>query len=609
LPQIVLEDISISFSDKPILNQINASVYKGDKIAIIGRNGEGKSTLMKIITGLVQATEGEVKVKTGVQISYLEQVVPTNSEQSVFEIIASGLENGKVLSNYQCALQHNDINNAEKYQHQIESLGLWDKFNDISATAYKFGLNPNDTLNTLSGGWRRRVLLVKALIAQPDVLLLDEPTNHLDIEAILDLEKMLINMHKTLIFISHDRSFTAGIANRVFDLDRGTLRTFDCNYQKYLQRKDEILNAEALANKRFEKKLSEEEVWIRKGIKARRTRNEGRVRALQEMRKVEANKQKIKAKVKIHALEEEKKFSKVVFEAKKISYAIGEKTIINEFSTLILKGDKIGIIGGNGVGKSTLIKLLLGELTPTSGNIRRAKDLKVAYFAQIFENLKSDKLVKDFIADGAEYINIGGKNKHAIGYLRNFLFTSKQALGPIKMLSGGEKNRLMLAKILAKPANILVLDEPTNDLDVETLELLEEMLRDYQGTLIVITHDREFLNNVVDATIVMDKSGITRYVGGYDDYLANTHKQKIVVEKTKNTTQKSGKISRENQKKLRSVMQKIEKQEKVLTQLQQESAHEDFYTQDNYMEKLQNISELEAELAYLYKEWEQLDGN
>ncbi len=554
MPLITLDNISLSFSDKPILNQVSSTILKGDKIALIGRNGEGKSTFMRILAGTIEPDDGKLKIKNGITVSYLEQTPPEDNDKTLFDIVAEGLgEIGDILTKYQHLIKQGKLDEAGKYQQRIDQLDGWQYLHKIEATLNRFNLNGDTTLATLSGGWRRRVMLARALIQEPDVLLLDEPTNHMDITAILDLERMLREYHGTLILISHDRSFVAGIVNKVFDLDRGNLSVFECGYRDYVKRKDEQLHAEELANVRFDKKLAQEETWIRQGIKARRTRNEGRVRALQDMRSSFINRRAKKGNVKIHALEDENRSSKVVFEVKKISYEIADLTLIKDFSMLVLKGEKIGIIGGNGTGKSTFIKLLLDELQPTKGTIRRSKTIQLAYFDQMRENLDPNMKAMDFVSGGREHIDVGGKSKHIIGYLRQFLFTGKQAMAPIRMFSGGEKNRLMLAKILSQPANLLVLDEPTNDLDVETLELLEEMLVDYNGTLILISHDRTFLNNVVGSTVALDGDGvINQYAGGYDDYLIQKQ-DKIIAEKPKKKPkEKTQKIAVQTNKKLGS---------------------------------------------------------
>jgi len=458
-------------------------------------------------------------------------------------------------------------------------------------------------------------MLARALVQDPNVLLLDEPTNHMDITAILDLEKMLKDFHGTLVLISHDRSFIQGIVNKVFDLDRGKLSVFDCGYKDYVKRKDDQLHAEEMANARFDKKLAQEEVWIRQGIKARRTRNEGRVRTLKTMRDSFINRRKKQGSVKIHSVDEdEKRVSKLVFEVKKISYKIAGIQLVKDFSMLVLKGEKIGIIGGNGSGKSTFIKLLLDELQPNSGSIRRSKTIKLAYFDQMRENLDPNMKAMDFVSGGRERIDIGGKSKHIIGYLRQFLFTGKQAMAPIRMFSGGEKNRLMLAKILSQPANLLVLDEPTNDLDVETLELLEEMLVDYTGTLILISHDRTFLNNVVGSTIVMDGDGmINQYAGGYDDYLiqkqdATKQQQKSKPKvQVKNKTTNHKKLSYKQQQELKQLPNKIEKTEIEIGEIQLQLSDPEFFQQPESQDALIRLARLEADLERYYEKWSKLE--
>ena len=617
MPLITLDNISLSFSDKPILNEVSATIHKGEKIALIGRNGEGKSTFMRVLAGTIEPDDGKIKIKNGIKISYLEQTPPQDNEKNLFNIVAEGLgEIGLILSQYQDFINNEDLDQASTLQERIDQLDGWQFLHIIEAILNRFTLDPKAVLSTLSGGWRRRVMLARALIQDPDVLLLDEPTNHMDITAILDLEKMLKDYHGTLILISHDRSFIAGIVNKVFDLDRGNLSVFECGYKDYVKRKDERLHAEELANARFDKKLAQEEAWIRQGIKARRTRNEGRVRALKSMRESFINRRSKKGNVKIHALEDENRASKLVFEVKKISYQIAELELVKDFSMLVLKGEKIGIIGGNGAGKSTFIKLLLDELKPTSGSIRRSKTIKLAYFDQMRENLDPNMKAMDFVSEGRERIEIGGKSKHIIGYLRQFLFTGKQAMAPIRMFSGGEKNRLMLAKILSQPANLLVLDEPTNDLDVETLELLEEMLVDYNGTLILISHDRTFLNNVVGSTVVMDGNGvINQYAGGYDDYLIQKQDHldnqkpkktlKPVAEKTKPVQSK--KLNYKQQQELKKLPEKIEKAEIEIGEIQLQLSDPEFFKQDASQDALIRLARLEADLERYYEKWSELE--
>ena len=615
MPLVTLDNISLRFSEKVILDEINATIHKGDKIGLIGRNGEGKSTFLKLLAGIVIADDGVLKIKNSTRISYLEQQPPEDNSNTLFNIVAHGLgDKGKLISKYHDALKDGNISESSRLQEKIESQDLWPYLHKIDTILNRFKLSADNTLSTLSGGWKRRVMLAKAIIQEPDILLLDEPTNHMDITAILDLEKMLKDFHGTLILISHDRSFVKGIVNKIFDLDRGNLSIFDCGYQDYLKRKENLLNSEELENARFNKKLAQEEAWIRQGIKARRTRNEGRVRALEAMRKQFFNKRKQQGNVKIHALEDEKRVSKIVFEVKNISYSIDELELVKELSLLILKGEKIGIIGGNGSGKSTLIRLLLGELMPTEGSIRRSKTIQLAYFDQMRESLNPNLKAMDFVSGGKDYIDINGKSKHVIGYLRQFLFTGKQAMAPIKMFSGGEKNRLMLAKILSQPANLLVLDEPTNDLDVETLELLEEMLVDYAGTLILISHDRTFLNNIVSSTIVMEGNAvIEQYSGGYDDYIFQKNdrlndkvlKQSDTKPKSKKPSQK---LSYNDQQLLKSLPEKIEDLENEISMAQKMLSDPDFYQNPDAQNLTIKLSTMEKKLGQLYDKWSELDN-
>ena len=615
MPLITLDNISLRFAEKVILDEINATIHKGDKIGLIGRNGEGKSTFLKLLAGLISADDGDLKIQNRTTISYLEQQPPEDNSDTLFNIVAHGLgDTGKILANYHEALKEGNESKSSRLQEQIESEDLWHYLHKIDTILNRFQLKSDTQLSTLSGGWKRRVMLAKAIIQEPDILLLDEPTNHMDITAILDLEKMLKDFHGTLLLISHDRSFVKGIVNKIFDLDRGKLSIFDCGYQDYLKRKENLLNSEELENARFNKKLAQEEAWIRQGIKARRTRNEGRVRALEAMRKKFVNTRKRQGNVKIHTLEDEKRVSKIVFEVKNISYSIAELELVKEFSLLVLKGEKIGIIGGNGSGKSTLIKLLLDELKPIKGNIRRSKTIQLAYFDQMRETLDPNVKAMDFVSGGRDYIDINGKSKHVIGYLRQFLFTGKQAMAPIKMFSGGEKNRLMLAKILSQPANLLVLDEPTNDLDVETLELLEEMLVDYEGTLILISHDRTFLNNIVSSTIVMEGNAIIeQYNGGYDDYIMqkdeNKKSKSTEVQSVKAKPKKSSqKLSYNDQQLLKSLPGNIEDLENEISMAQKLLSDPDFYQNPDAQNLTINLKSMEQELELLYDKWSELDS-
>ncbi len=616
MPLITLDNISLRFAEKLVLNGVNASILKGDKIALIGRNGEGKSSLMNVLAGTIHPDDGEKKVKSNTTISYLEQYPPTNIEQSLFEVVARGLgEIGELIANYYQNILSKNINQNRTNQDLIEQKNAWHYLHKVEAILNRFNLNPESDFSTMSGGWKKRVMLARALIQEPDLLLLDEPTNHMDIKAILDLEKMLKDFHGTIVLISHDRSFIQAIANKVFDLDRGNLAIFDCGYLDYTKRKENIINAEELKNTKFNKKLAQEEAWIRQGIKARRTRNEGRVRALKEMRKAYISRRKQQGKVKLHTLENEKRISKIVFEVKKISYQINQLDLIKDFSLLVLKGDKIGIIGGNGTGKSTLIKLLLNELTPDQGGIRRSKTIEVAYFDQMRESLNININMKamDFVSGSKDYIEINGKSKHIIGYLRKFLFTAKQAMSPIKIFSGGEKNRLMLAKILSQPANLLVLDEPTNDLDVETLELLEDMLVDYKGTVIIISHDRTFLNNVVSSTIVMEGNAIIeQYAGGYDDYLeeksVKSNQKNKSTSTQSNIKTKKQKLSYKQKQDLKILTEIIENLESDISNAQNQLSDPSFYQNTQAINLTMKLREMELELEVLYEKWSNLDN-
>ena len=615
MPLITLDNISLRFSEKIILDEINATILKGDKIGLIGRNGEGKSSFLKVLAGYINADDGNLKVKNNTRISYLEQQPPEDNDYFLFSIVAQGLgEVGDLLASYHESLQNGDNKKNSQLQEELESRDLWHYLHQIETILNRFKLDANARLSTLSGGWKRRVMLAKAIVQEPDLLLLDEPTNHMDITAILDLEKMLKDYHGTLILISHDRSFVRGIVNKIFDLDRGKLSIFDCGYQDYLKRKENLLNSEELENARFNKKLAQEETWIRQGIKARRTRNEGRVRALEEMRRQFTNKRKQQGQVKIHALEDEKRVSKIVFEVKNISYKINQLELVKLFSLLVLKGEKIGIIGGNGSGKSTLIRLLLGQLIPDLGSIRRSKTIQLAYYDQMRETLEPNMKAMDFVSGGKDYIDINGKSKHVIGYLRQFLFTGKQAMAPIKMFSGGEKNRLMLAKILSQPANLLVLDEPTNDLDVETLELLEEMLVDYSGTVILISHDRTFLNNIVSSTIVMEGNAvIEQYSGGYDDYIAQVKDKKNIISNKDNNLKvrlekPKQKLSYNDQQLLKSIPGDIENLENEIFVAQKSLSDPDFYQNPDAHNLNIKLYEMEKKLESLYEQWSKLDN-
>lgn len=610
---LVLDNICLRFSDRKILENVSFSINKGDKAAIIGRNGAGKSTLMKIIAGKVQADDGEIKIQNDIKISYLQQSMPMVMEKNVFTVVAEGLGDiGVLLAKYQQCIDNNEIDKSIEYQKEIEKENAWQLINKIKKIIERFKLDPFANLNKISGGLIRKTMLARALVNEPDILLLDEPTNHMDIGAILGLEKIIKDFSGALIFISHDRHFMQNVANRILDIDRTLLANFNCGYLDYIKRKDELINAQNLAHNAFVKKLSQEEQWIRQGIKARRTRNEGRVKNLKMMREKYLNLHKRQGLVKMHQLKTSQQNTKIIFEIDNISYKNSEKEIISDFSSIILKGEKIGIIGANGTGKSTLIKILLQQLKPYKGKVKSAKNLEIGYFDQMQEDLDLKVKAMDFLAEGKSYININGKDKHIISYMRQFLFTGKQAMSAISTFSGGEKNRLMLAKILSKPANILILDEPSNDLDIETLELLEEMLTDYQGTLIVVSHDRTFINNIVSSTIVMtDDAKVNKYNGGYDDYIKqvesvnNDSKKKPV---NKKIAQKSNKLNYKDKKRLEFITTSIELIEKQIKESEKKLMQPEFYKKNGFVDEKIKLDKMQKELKSMYSQWVELES-
>jgi ATP-binding cassette subfamily F protein uup len=493
MPLVSLDQVTVAFGHLPLLDRVSLQIDSGERIALIGRNGAGKSTLLRVIEGSLPPDSGSVWHQRGVRASRLEQDVPLSSQRRVFEVVHDGL------------VAHVDEDD-------------WQREQRVRLVLSRLALDGGVHVDSLSGGWRRRVLLARALVGQPDILLLDEPTNHLDIEAIAWLEDFLSTYRGAVIFVSHDRVFLERLAARVVELDRGRLTSSPGSYATFIRRKDEALSAEAAANDRFDKKLAEEEVWIRRGIKARRTRNEGRVRALLAMREQRAARRETLGTVRLQ-LEATDPSGKMVFEARGISKAYGETAVVREFSARVMRGDRIGVIGPNGAGKTTVLRLLIGELEPEGGDIRRGANVQIAYYDQQREQLNPERSVIDTVGDGNDTITVNGHSRHVMGYLQDFLFAPERARSPVKALSGGERNRLLVARLLTRPANVLVLDEPTNDLDLETLELLEEQLLEWPGTLLLVSHDRRFLDNVVTSTIAHEGDGRWQeYVGGYTDY-------------------------------------------------------------------------------------------
>ena len=509
---IQLQNIQVSFGGPALLDNLSMTIEPNERICLIGRNGAGKSTLMKVLNGEIKADSGEIIVQSSAVIAQLEQEVPRDMTGSVYEVVASGLaETGELLAQFHALNEEDDIGSEdwmarfEKVQHKLEACNGWHFQNTIDTVISRLELNPDTDFPKLSGGIKRRVLLARALVQEPDVLLLDEPTNHLDIEAIIWLEDFLLNFNGSLVFITHDRSFLRRLATRIIEIDRGQATSWPGDYDNFLRRKEETLHAEELENARFDKKLAQEEVWIRQGIKARRTRNEGRVRSLEKMRSERGERREQQGNAKMQVSVGERTGKRVV-EVENINYTLPNgHVLIDDFSTLVQRGDKIGLIGPNGVGKTTLLKILLGELKADSGKLIEGANLQVAYFDQLRSQLDEKRSVKDNLDRGADKVTINGQEKHVISYLQDFLFTPDRANSPVNALSGGERNRLLLAKLFTKPANVLVLDEPTNDLDVETLDLLEELLLNYEGTVLIVSHDRTFVNNLVTSCFVFEQ--------------------------------------------------------------------------------------------------------
>ncbi|MBI2785412.1 MAG: ATP-binding cassette domain-containing protein [Legionella longbeachae] len=613
---ISLHGVSLNIAGNQLLDKADWQVQAQDRIALVGRNGAGKSTLLKLLQGDLTPDSGQINQLSGLRIAGLTQEVPITGAESVYHFLVKSLgEVGEVLSRFNELSQQGDIDKLALCQQQMDNLHAWDILPQIDTMASRLGIVTQEQMNNLSGGMKRRVLLAAALIAAPDLLLLDEPTNHLDIEAIEWLESYLKNFKGAVLLVTHDREFLSQVTNRIVEIDRGTLHQHDCNYETYLDRRETIRLSEQKQNDLFDKKLAGEETWIRTGIKARRTRNEGRVRALKALRDEYKERRNQLGKVKSFSLDVNRSGS-VVIEANHVNYTLGDKSIVRDFSLLLTRGDKLGIIGPNGCGKTTLIRLLLGELQPDAGQIKLGTSLSVAYFDQLRRLLHEDQSVMFNVGDGADYVTINGKQKHVASYLREFLFSPERFNQPVSVLSGGERNRLLLAKLFAKPVNLLVMDEPTNDLDIETLELLEGMLADYPGTLILISHDRLFINQVVTSVLVYEKEGqFNEFVGGYDEYKMHRKQQREV--EVKNTAAAvavksnptTNKLSFNEQRELAQLPQKIEHLEKKIAELQSQMADPKFYQQDaQVISKInQSLAEDEASLMQLYTRWEVLE--
>ncbi len=627
---IRLRDISFHIGQHKLLDKVNFGVEKGERICLIGRNGSGKSSLFRVIQGEMIADDGLIERSQDLKVAALAQEPSGSENGSTFDVIAQGLgDAGKLIAEYhdvshQMAENYTDqlMNEMDRLQHKIETIDGWKLEQKVSAVITKMKLDPDMAFNSLSGGLKRRVMLAAALVTEPDLLLLDEPTNHLDIEAIKWLEDFLIDQKISLLFITHDRSFLKKLATKIIELDRGTLTVWDWDYETYLIKKQEALEEEERHNALFDKKLAQEEVWIRQGIKARRTRNEGRVRALKELRNQRKARVDKQGNVNMQTQAGDRSGKQVV-ELTDVSFAYGDKKIINNFSTLLLSGDKIGVIGANGAGKTTFLKILLGELTPDSGDVKLGTNLQVIYFDQLRSQLDEDQTVIDNLAEGRESIEINGVQKHVIGYLGDFLFAPDRARSPVRMLSGGEKNRLLLAKLFLKPSNVMVLDEPTNDLDLETLDLLEELISNYKGTLILVSHDRDFIDKVVTSTIVMEGDGVlSEFVGGYDDWLRqratlNTEKssaKKVAVKNNDQATKssepaKAKKLTYKDKLALEKLPALIEELENNIEAMQTKMSDSEYFKLDASVmaEDKTKLETMEAELAAAYEQWESLE--
>ena len=634
MPLLTLKDVSLAYGNLSLLEKVNFNISSGERVCLVGRNGTGKSTLFRVISDIVQPDDGEVWRQDTLKISYLEQEIPADTPQTIYEVVSVGLGHiGQILNEYHNlahamdqAIDHTtdtSIKKLAELQHRIEVLDGWNLNQKIETVLSRLSLPEDKRIGDCSGGIRRRTMLAQALVSAPDLLLLDEPTNHMDIKAINWLEEFLLTYQGALMFITHDRTFLMHLATRFVELDRGNFVSFNGDFDYYLRKKDELLREEARGNAKFDKKLAKEEAWIRQGIKARRTRNEGRVRALEQLRKERSRRQEIKGTVNL-AIDDSDLSGKRVADLAHVRFSYNEELLIHDFSTTILRGDRIGIIGPNGCGKSTLLKLILGELEPNSGKVVMGTRLDCVYFDQQRQQLDLEKTVRENIGDGKDMISVKGRSRHVISYLKDFLFPLEQIDSPVKTLSGGERNRLLLAKLFTKPANMMVLDEPTNDLDVDTLELLEELLSEYEGTLLLVSHDRTFLDNVVTSTLVFEEGGkVGEYVGGYEDWIRqrkptetpgekNSSKKKERHRQNKKTSKLSEKkkLGFNEKRELESLPDKIGAMESQQEKLEQAIGQRDFYQQDKetISQTIASVKQLQEELQKANERWEYLAG-
>lgn len=628
MPLMRVSDLALSFGPHVILDQANFQLFKGDRVCLVGRNGAGKSTLMKLMEGIIQADGGSIWSRPSLVISRLEQELPKANEETVLQVVASGLADiAQLLEDYdRLAITEMDdagLKKLERLQHEIEAKDGWNIQQRIDQVLSRLDLPGDKAMSSLSGGWRRRVALAKALVTSPDVLLLDEPTNHLDIETIEWLEKQLLDFNGAVLFITHDRALTRRLSTKIIELDRGKLTMFQCGYDSFLVEREHMLEVEQQQNALFDKRLAQEEVWIRQGIKARRTRNEGRVRALEKLRDERSQRRNVIGGAKI-AVEAGRTSGKLVAELQQVGFAFEDQSLFDNLNFNVLRGDKIGLLGPNGVGKTTLIRIILGELAPTSGSVKLGTKLEVAYYDQMRDQLDDNKTIVDTVGQGRESITINGKTTHILSYLSNFLFSPERARTPLKALSGGERNRVQLACLFSTPANILVLDEPTNDLDVETLELLEAVLVDFTGTVLLVSHDRDFMDNVVTGTLAFEGHGkVLEYVGGYQDWLRQGGQFDFSDKLTGRVasvpapvpsvapavaTSNTRKLSYKEQRELELLPNQIEVLEGQQQQLQEQAAAADFYQQTHEVTTghMQQLAKLSTELELCVERWVEL---
>jgi len=631
-----LEGLQLAYGTHVLLDGADLVLEKGERLALVGRNGTGKSTLLKLVAGEILPDDGSIWRAPGLKIGVLEQDLPSASGETIFDVVAQGLpQAGELLAEYHHLVQaaEPDMKRMATLQSRLEAIDGWSFHQRIDVVLTRLGLPADDLMSSLSGGWRRRVALARALVAEPDLLLLDEPTNHLDLDTIAWLEEQLLDFNGAVLFITHDRAFLSKLATTILELDRGRLGRYPGDYAKYQQQKAHELEVEARENAEFDKKLAQEEAWIRQGIKARRTRNEGRVRALEQLRRERSQRREVQGRASF-GIDSGERSGKRVVELVGVTHRFGDETIVRDLSLEIQRGDRIGLIGRNGAGKTTLLKILLGELEPSEGTVRLGTNIKVAYFDQLRAGLEPEKSVYDNVAQGSDRIAVGGKDKHVISYLQDFLFTPERARQPVKALSGGESNRLLLAKLFTQPANVLVLDEPTNDLDVETLELLEELLLDFDGTLLLVSHDRAFMDNVVTGVLAFEGDGVVReYVGGYSDWVRQGGKlppapwegaARQQVEPTAKAVEKApaspalsappakkpAKLSYKLQRELDALPAEIERLEAEVAEYEARVGDPAFYQQEAGVvsEVLQAMSDKQAELDAAMERWMELEA-